>query len=70
MISLDSLKRYKPHAEFSISGDSNTKEPFMQVTASMVCTGNAVHEGFGGYVKFDDVLRLLIEVEISHGGSK
>jgi len=55
MINLDLLKRYDPFAEFEITGDSDHTDANFTVNARMVVRGS------GGWVRYDEVLSLLVK---------
>ena len=68
MISLETLERFEPHAEFTLSGHDGCATPHLSVKASMKSTNQgAAGKGFGGYVKYDDVLHLLCVHELRGG---
>ncbi len=60
---LESLKRFSPTASFSMTMDSASTQPHTTCTASMRYTGNAVSNGYGAWVRYDDVLDLMIKVK-------
>ena len=60
---LESLNRFLPTAAFSMTMDSGSTQPHVKVTAGMRDTSNAVSKGYGAWVRFDDVLRLMIALK-------
>ena len=61
---LEKLTRYDPYAEFCMTGNSLSNQPIVSVSAHMRDTGNPVHKGYGTYVKFDDILHLMVKSEM------
>jgi hypothetical protein len=57
---LDHLKRYEPTASFSMTMESGSSAPCTRIVAGMRETGNSCYKGYGSWVKFDDVLHMLV----------
>lgn len=65
IFAIDKLERFEPGASFSMTGDTISTTPRLQVSATMHSTKTFAGNGNGDYVKFNDLLHLLCE-EMRH----
>jgi hypothetical protein len=60
---LQKLDRFNPSASFSMTANSWNSEPHVSVTASMNNTRTIVSAGDGSWIKYDDVLHMIIKAQ-------
>jgi hypothetical protein len=67
---LQNLDRFEPFGTITSTMTSDDPTPRYSLEASMRSTGSAVSKGYGKWVSYDDVLRLMIVVKSGVPGGK
>ena len=60
---LESLDRFEPEATLTTIMRSGETTPHTKLETSMRSTGSAVSKGYGVWVRYEDVLRLMIALK-------
>ena len=60
---LESLDRFEPEATLTTTMRSGETTPHTKLETSMRSTGSTVSKGYGVWVRYEDVLRLMIALK-------
>ena len=60
---LESLDRFEPEATLTTTMRSGETTPHTKLETSMRSTGSAVSKGYGVWVRYENVLRLMIALK-------